>query len=155
VLVSVRILDRNWYPHTPGSGQGVCGHPYLADGADVCLTEQLATLALPPVMPLVPPRATPTCVAVDAIGGRTRARTWDPLIKSPEDQWLYQWVSRKLCSLSPIEFICDFHAQQTDICRAQKLSMAESKRSKITSSFIASAPILPSRGTAERVVERA
>jgi hypothetical protein len=29
-------------------------------------------------------------------GGRTRARTWDPMIKSPDDHQVYQWHSCKL-----------------------------------------------------------
>jgi hypothetical protein len=45
--------------------------------------------------------------------GRTRARTWDPLIKSPGDQRLYQWLTRKLKSFEPIDFVCSLAVLQT------------------------------------------
>jgi hypothetical protein len=33
---------------------------------------------------------------LEKLGGRTRARTWDPMIKSPDDHQVYQWLECKL-----------------------------------------------------------
>jgi hypothetical protein len=34
---------------------------------------------------------------LEKLGGRTRARTWDPMIKSPVLTLVYQRLSRKFC----------------------------------------------------------
>jgi hypothetical protein len=36
----------------------------------------------------------------------TRARTWDPMIKSPDDHQVYQWHMRKPDQLGAIDFVC-------------------------------------------------
>ena len=46
-------------------------------------------------------------------GGRTRARTWDPMIKSPGDHQVYQWHTRKLKRLRPFDFVCQLVSLQT------------------------------------------
>src|SRR3981189_2217605 len=46
-------------------------------------------------------------------GGRTRARTWDPMIKSPGDHQVYQWHTRKPKRLRPFDFVCQLVSLQT------------------------------------------
>jgi hypothetical protein len=56
----------------------------------------------------------------EKLGGRTRARTWDPLIKSPKDQRPYQWVRRKPGQLGAIDFIYQLDSLQTLIPRPSR-----------------------------------
>src|SRR5262249_25577539 len=49
------------------------------------------------------------------LGGRTRARTWDPLIKSPENQRLYQWDTRKPVIFRAFDFALELAFWQTTV----------------------------------------
>jgi hypothetical protein len=44
---------------------------------------------------------------------RTRARTWDPLIKSPNNHKVYQQHTRKPSRLGTLDFICQLGLLQT------------------------------------------